>query len=86
MTPVRLKLLSRSQVKHSTTEPLHSLSAAAAAAVVIGAQGLNDAHLYRPLVICFDSLHLSQQLWSCRDGQFTLTTLFLGKLGQAVTQ
>ena len=47
---------------------------------------VNDAHLYRPLVICFDSLRLSQQLWSCRDGQFTLTALFLGKLGQTVTQ
>ena len=36
--PVRLKLPApRSQVKHSTTEPLRSLSAAAAAAVVIGA-------------------------------------------------
>ena len=30
------------------------------------------------IFLCFDSLHPSQQLWSCRDGQFTLTTLFLG--------
>ena len=23
------------------------------------------------LVICFEALHPSQQLWSCRDGRFT---------------
>ena len=45
MMPVRLEPAApRSPVKHSTTEPLRSLSAAAA--VVIGALGLNDAHLY----------------------------------------
>ena len=51
MTLVRLEPAApRFRVKHSTTEPLRSLSATA---VVIGAEGLNDAHLYKPLVIWF---------------------------------
>ena len=28
------------------------------------------------LFVWFDALHPSQQLWSCRDGQVHLTTLF----------
>ena len=32
---------------------------------------------------CFEALHFSQQLWSCPDGQFTLS---LGKLDLAVNQ
>ena len=31
------------------------------------------------LFVWFDSLRLSQQLWPCRDGQFTLPHFFPGQ-------
>ena len=31
-------------------------------------------------IVRFDSLRLSQQLWSCRDNHFTYPHFFLGKL------
>ena len=36
--------------------------------------------------VWFDSLRPSQQLWSCRHGQFTKSHIFLDKLDQAVNQ
>ena len=38
------------------------------------------------LVDWFDSLSLSQQLWSCPDGQFTKPHFFLCKLDKAVNE
>ena len=48
----------------------------------------NVTKIYKPLVVYrflfvwFDVLWPSQQLWSCRDGQFHRTTLFPGQANQ----
>ena len=38
------------------------------------------------VLVWFVSLHPSQQLWSCRDGQSTLPQFFMGRLDLAVNK